>query len=124
MNRKKKSSDESFTDGCALIFSICNKLTTFDISRFTASEQAQLLLHNRPPTTCSSSQLRSLFVNVATFDDCLCLLDGRLTQLSSLTVNIESIDRSSTVTNDMVGRLKPNFRSWQLFHVFRNLYPV
>ena len=110
MNRKKKSPYESLTDGCTLIFALSKKLVSFDMNQFTASEQAQLLLRNRPSTTCCSSQLRSLFLNLATFDDCLCLLDDRLTQLSSLTVNVKSIERSSTIPSDTVSRLQFSLR--------------
>ncbi|CAF2418395.1 unnamed protein product [Rotaria sp. Silwood2] len=112
-NRKKEASNESFTDGCAHIFTICKQLTFFDMSRFTSNGNAQLLLYNRLPNTCFSSNLRTLFVNVATFDDCLCLLDGRLSQLSSFTVNISSIKRSSTITNNR--NVLPNLTEFSLF---------
>ncbi len=103
-NRRTQASNESITDGCARIFDICKKLTFFDISQFT-TDDARLLLDGQPSNTCFSSQLRSLFVNVRNFDDCLCLLDGRLPQLSSLTIDINYIKRSLRTTNDMVSTL-------------------
>lgn len=69
----------------------------------TIDATAELVLHQLP-TTCFSSNLQSLFVNVVTFEDCLCLLDGRLPHLSSFTVNIKSIGTSSSIVDNRVNK--------------------
>jgi hypothetical protein len=61
-----------------------------------------LLLCYLPSTTFSSPILTHLCINVKTFDDCLYLLDGRLKKLTTLCVNIYSIDQSSTIVHNMV----------------------
>ena len=58
-----------------------------------------------PSTTFVSSNLTKLCITVDNFGDCLCLLDGRLNQLSSFTVHIYSINRSSRNTVNMVSKL-------------------
>jgi hypothetical protein len=50
----------------------------------------------------SSSTLTHLCINVNTLDDCLYLLDGRLQQLTTLSVNVDIIDDSSTIVHSMV----------------------
>ncbi|CAF1537253.1 unnamed protein product [Rotaria sordida] len=44
-----------------------------------------------PSTSCVSSTLTKLNINVDTFDDCLYILDGRLDSLSVLIINIREI---------------------------------
>ncbi len=44
-----------------------------------------------PSTSCTSSTLIKLKVNAATFDDCLCILDGRLKCLSTLIIHVDHI---------------------------------
>ncbi|CAF4151365.1 unnamed protein product, partial [Rotaria sordida] len=54
-----------------------------------------------PSTTFSSSILTHLYINVETFDDCLYLLDGRLRKLTTLCVNVYSIDEYSEIVHNM-----------------------
>ena len=58
---------------------------------------------NRPLSSYSSS-LVFLSANVSTFDDCLCLLEGRLNQLSQLIVNIHSVNNSPFNIDDTLSR--------------------
>ena len=51
-----------------------------------------------------SSYLRTLSIHVRTLKDCLCLLDGRLKNLSSLTVRVFIIEKLSTITDSQVGQ--------------------
>jgi hypothetical protein len=59
-----------------------------------------------PSTTFSSPILTRLCINVKTFDDCLYLLDGRLSKLTTLCVNVYSIDTSSRIVHNMVSFYK------------------
>ncbi|CAF4572452.1 unnamed protein product, partial [Rotaria sp. Silwood2] len=52
-----------------------------------------------PSTSCTSSTLIKLKVNVATFDDCLYLLDGRLKHLSTLIIHVKKISLSFSDKN-------------------------
>ncbi|CAF3504800.1 unnamed protein product [Rotaria socialis] len=72
-----------------------------------------------PSTTFSSSILTHLYINVQTFDDCLCLLDGRLKQLTTLFVTVCcAFNYSRTIHN--MNKL-PNLKcfSLQIFYEFQ-----
>ncbi|CAF2733759.1 unnamed protein product [Rotaria sp. Silwood2] len=60
-----------------------------------------LSLRYLPSTTFSSPILTHLYINVKTFDDCLYLLDGRLRKLTTLCVNVYSIDEYSRIVHNM-----------------------
>ena len=51
-----------------------------------------ITITNLPRTACVSSTLVKLTIQVRTFDDCLYLLDGRLNNLRTLTIDIDYID--------------------------------
>jgi hypothetical protein len=61
-----------------------------------------LSLYDLPSTTFVSPILTHLYINVNTFDDCLYLLDGRLKQLTTLSVIVYSIDSSSAIVHNLV----------------------
>jgi hypothetical protein len=86
---------ELFTETCARIFTLCRKLTRLDFKRYNHNDCARLSLCCLPETTCFSTNLVILYANVFNFDDCLCLLDGRLAQLREFVVDIQNIDISS-----------------------------
>jgi hypothetical protein len=62
----------------------------------------RLSLSDLPSNSFFSSTLTHLCINVYTLDDCLCLLDGRLKQLTTLSVRIAYIDDSSSIIHNMV----------------------
>lgn len=49
------------------------------------------LLSGLSSTTCVSSSISHLRIKLHNFDDCLCLLDGRLNQLHTFIVKLEYI---------------------------------
>ncbi|CAF0895814.1 unnamed protein product [Adineta steineri] len=59
-----------------------------------------LSLRYLPSTTFSSPILTHLHINVTTLDDCLCLLDDRLGKLTTLCVNVHSIDENSRIVHN------------------------
>ena len=61
-----------------------------------------LTLCDLPSATFFSSTLTYLSINLYTFDDCLCLLDGRLKQLSALLVKVIYMEGSSSIIHKMV----------------------
>jgi len=73
-------------------------------------------------STCfSCANLRHLSVNVGRFDDILCLLDGRVNQLTTLIVQIDSMNVDSTRTFNNVRPLFSLFRSISNKSLFRRL---
>ena len=61
-----------------------------------------LSLVDLPSTTCYSSNIVHLNVRVRNFDDCLCLLDGRLSQLHTFIAYICHIRHTSIINKNMV----------------------
>jgi hypothetical protein len=102
--RNEMFNDESFTDVCGRILSICGKCTYLDMNQSEMTRYSRLTFDDRSRNICYSSYLRTLFIYVKTFDDCLCLLDGRLKNLSSLTIRMSLIERSPIITDSRVGK--------------------
>ena len=65
-----------------------------------------LSLSDLRSTTFSSSILTHLHIAVENFDDCLCLLDGRLRKLTTLCVTVHYMDKSSGILHKMVSFYK------------------
>ncbi|CAF3314482.1 unnamed protein product [Rotaria socialis] len=59
-----------------------------------------LSLIDLPSTACYSSNIVELNVRVRNFDDCLCLLDGRLSQLNTFIIEIDKIQNSSKILDN------------------------
>jgi hypothetical protein len=57
-------------------------------------------------TRCYSSNIVHLNVRVHNFNDCLCLLDGRLSQLHTFIVKVDRICDTSITINNTVKYLK------------------
>ena len=82
------------------IFSVFTSLVELDFGSGNRRRfHARLKLSNLSSKMCVSSSLVRLRISVDTFDDCLCLLDGRLTHLSQLVVRISEI-RDSRLSID------------------------
>ena len=54
------------------------------------------------PDRCSSSIVTHLRIKIHNFDDCLCLIDGRLSQLHTLVVNLDFVRDSTLNINSQV----------------------
>lgn len=61
-----------------------------------------LTLWDLPSTTFSSSALTYLRIDVASLDDCLGLLDGRIKQLTTLIIRIDYLENYSSVIHNMI----------------------
>jgi hypothetical protein len=57
-------------------------------------------------TTCYSSNIIHLNVRVRDFNACLCLLDGRLSQLQTFIVELDKINTASMNINNTVKYFK------------------
>jgi hypothetical protein len=98
-------SDTLFTNMCRDILAMYTKLSYLNIKQSGKIRRSKFyLLRNQPRDFFSSSHLRTLIFDAECFDDCLYLLDGRLDQLSSFTVNIRSIE-ISMIDQNQVGTI-------------------
>ncbi|CAF4894037.1 unnamed protein product [Rotaria socialis] len=75
----------------ALILFKCQRLINLNICQLFCDRKAPIRISKFPSTSCTSSTLIKVKVNVTTFDDCLYLLDGRLEHLSTLIIDAKKI---------------------------------
>jgi len=102
--RNKTFNNETYTDVCECILSDCKECMFLDMDQFGIIKCSKLSVKNVSRKLFYSSYLQRLSVYVETFDDCLCLLDGRLENLSSLTVRVFSLSQLSTVNDSKVSK--------------------
>ena len=62
-----------------------------DLNMYYSYPFSQSLLRDLSDVACSSSNIVHLQITMHNFDDCLCLLDGRLNQLRTLILTLECI---------------------------------
>ncbi|CAF1141202.1 unnamed protein product [Rotaria sordida] len=79
-----------------LILVFENYVNEISCKHYTTDSFPSLVLRNLPITTCYSSTLSKLCINVIYYDDLLDLLDGRLKQLHTLRVVIINQEYNST----------------------------
>ncbi len=82
---------ETLSNIFASILSLCKRLMNLNFCQLSKYRSLSISIHNLSSTSCMSSTLSTLNINVETFDDCLYLLDGRLQCLSTLIINFEKI---------------------------------
>ncbi|CAF2104619.1 unnamed protein product [Rotaria magnacalcarata] len=82
------------------IFSLLTTLTDLDFGQCSRSLHPVLTFNNSSADGCFSSTIVNLRINVRTFDDCQCLLDGRLSQLRTFMVRIDFISNSKLSVNN------------------------
>jgi hypothetical protein len=73
----------------AFILSLCKRLIKLDFCQF--DHRPTICTLHLSSTNCKSSTLTALKIGVKTFDDCLYLLDGRLSCLSTLIIHVGEI---------------------------------
>lgn len=84
------------------IFDRFTNLIELDFNQSNIDGRPLLCVHRLPSITCYSTSLIHLSISVHIFDDCLCLLDGRLPQLRKLCVLIEKVDTPSLPIENLV----------------------
>jgi len=80
----------------------CEKLQYLNVIQTTILGYPGLSIRYLPSSTFSSLTLTYLSINVITFTDCLCLLDGRLKQLRTFIVQIYSLDTDLSIVHNLV----------------------
>ncbi|CAF1360538.1 unnamed protein product [Rotaria sordida] len=73
------------------IFLLLSNLKYLDLDVNNNYLFSKSLLDGLPSSTCLSSSITNLRIKLHNFDDCLCLLDGRLNQLHTFIVKLEYI---------------------------------
>jgi hypothetical protein len=86
----------------AHILNFFKNLKVLNIIETSVMSYPALSLCYLPSNTFSSSILTELHINVETFNDCLYLLDGRLKQLTRLSVTVDHVPKSISIINSMV----------------------
>ncbi|CAF4396617.1 unnamed protein product, partial [Adineta steineri] len=80
------------------------KLTHLKIKDSSITVYPGFFLSDLQSNIFSSSTLRELSIYVYNFNDCLYLLDGRLSQLNSFTVRVYDVDAPSSITHSQVNQ--------------------
>jgi hypothetical protein len=102
----------------ARIISFCENLNNFNVDQSFNEECPPLSLHDLPSTTFFSSTLTKLTIGLSCFTDCLCLLDGRLKQLTNLIVTINTSVNSTLIVSNSVSLMKNMVYLNELFLYF------
>ncbi|CAF1133589.1 unnamed protein product [Rotaria sordida] len=109
-NFQRDSSLHYFTDNSSLEYILKEQITKLDLIHkddeyeiISSKVYTKTVLSIRylPSNTFSSSTLTYLCINVQTFTDFVCLLDGRLKQLSTLIIQFYEMDTDSSVVHNL-----------------------
>jgi hypothetical protein len=84
------------------IFAWLTNLQYLDCDGIDGNLYSRRLLRGLSPTRCYSSNVAHLRIRIHNFDDCLCLLDGRLSQLHTLIVKLDYVRHSTIIINNEV----------------------
>ena len=93
----------------ASILFLCKQLIDLNFCLLPRDRKSPVCIFNLPLTSCMSSTLTTLKMNVATFNDCLYILDGRFDCLSTVFIHVRIIFDTLTNIDNVV--------SWE-FHSF------
>lgn len=95
-NTNEQSLEEYTVNVYASILILFENLKHLSIIESSITDYPPLSICDLPSTTFCSSILTKLCIDVYDFDDCLCLLDGRLKQLRTFIVRICFIESNSS----------------------------
>jgi hypothetical protein len=102
----------------ASIFVIFTKLNHLEFEFEDTLVYPPLSFIRLPSTTCYSSTIFYLNVRVTRFDDCLRLLDGRLSELHTFIVKVNYIENSAMTLDNKVN----NFELYRKYSVISIIY--
>ncbi|CAF4749240.1 unnamed protein product, partial [Rotaria sp. Silwood2] len=112
--------DENESNLFALILSMGKHLTDLTFNQWLCYKKSPISIFHMPLTSCISSTLIKLNIDVNTFDDCLYLLDGRLHSLSTLIINILKI--SAPLSNIDNTKQLPKLKCFSLITYLRTYF--
>lgn len=84
------------------IFHTFTNLIELDLNQSNIASRPLLSVYELSSMTCYSTSLTHLSISVQIFNDCLCLLDGRLSQLRKLYIFIVKIYPPSLSIENLV----------------------
>ncbi len=79
------------TASYARIFAFFTNLKYLDVDVNDTYGIRRSVLNGLPSTTCFSSSIVDLRIKMNNFEDCICLLDGRLSQLHTLFLKLDYV---------------------------------
>jgi hypothetical protein len=82
-----------------------DRLEEFHVIQRPFRDYPDLTICHFPHETFASSHLTSLSIKASTWSDSLCLLDGRLKQLRTFHVVVDSMKTDSSISHNSVGPL-------------------
>ena len=91
---------------CVGMMTWLSKLQYLDLGGNEDNLFSRRLLRGLSPARCSSSSITHLRINIHHFDDCLCLIDGRLSQLHTLMVKLDFVRNSTKLINNEVKNIQ------------------
>lgn len=91
---------------CIGIMTWLSKVQYLDLAGNENHLFSRRLLRGLSPARCSSSSIVHLRINIHNFDDCLCLLDGRLSQLETLIAKLDFLRNSTILINNEVKNIQ------------------
>ncbi|CAF3926987.1 unnamed protein product [Rotaria sordida] len=111
-NEKISELSEISSNIFVLILSLCKRLIYLNFCQLFSYRNSSICIYELPKTRCTSSTLTELKINVATFNDCLYLLDGNFDYLSKLIINVKKIRyKPSNIHN---GKKLPKLKCFSL----------
>ncbi|CAF2648949.1 unnamed protein product [Rotaria sp. Silwood2] len=84
------------------IFAWLSNLQYLDLDGIDGNLYLRRLLRGLSFSRCYTSNVAHLRIRIHNFDDCLCLLDGRLSQLHTLIVKLDYVRHSTIIINNDV----------------------
>ncbi|CAF1121085.1 unnamed protein product [Adineta steineri] len=103
-----------------LILSLCQRLIKLNFCQVFSYRNSFIPICKLPKTCFTYSTLIELKINVATFNDCLRLLDGRFDSLSKLTINVREIKYERKEINNETKLPKLKYFSLTSFDIIQN----
>ncbi|CAF4336987.1 unnamed protein product, partial [Adineta steineri] len=108
------------SDIFVMILSLCQRLIKLNFGQLFSYRNSFLLIYKLPKTCYTYSSLIELKINVATFNACLCLLDGRFDSLSKLTINVREVKCGPRRINNKTKLPKLKYFSLTSFNIIHD----
>ncbi|CAF3598527.1 unnamed protein product [Adineta steineri] len=97
----------------------CQRLISLNFCQVFSYRNSFIPIYKLPKTSCTYSTLIELKINVATFNDCLCLLNRHFDSLSKLTINVKKVGYELEKKNNETKLLKLKYFSLTSFSFIR-----
>jgi hypothetical protein len=99
---KRRSVEIIISQIYVAIFAWFSNLQYLDLNGIEGNWYTRRILRGLSSTRCYRSNVTHLRIRIHNFDDCLCLLDGRLSQLHTLIAKLDYARDSKIIINNEV----------------------